>query len=121
MKRRNMYRRRPVLRKRRSCSIRRRSIGTPAALNGGLGVAENMEEAFAWYERAAQLGDAQAQCRLGDACRDGERGESDERAAFKWYLQAAELGFPPAMEYVGGCFLWGQGVKPDAVQAAAMV
>lgn len=42
-------------------------------LEWGLGVDADVGEAFAWYERAAQLGDTQAQCRLGEAFRNGER------------------------------------------------
>lgn len=37
-------------------------------LEWGLGVEADAGEAFAWYERAAELGYAQAQYRLGEAC-----------------------------------------------------
>ena len=87
-------------------------------LEWGLGVSANADEAFTWYERAAQLGDAQAQCRLGDACRKGERGEPDVQAAFGWYRRAAEQGYAPAMEYVGGMLINGDGVEKNETAGA---
>ena len=87
-------------------------------LEWGLGVTADSGEAFEWYRRAAQLKDAQALCRLGDAERDGELGAPDAEAAFGWYRQAAELGYPSAMEYVAGCYFYGRGVKLDMEEAA---
>jgi TPR repeat protein len=87
-------------------------------LEWGLGVTAESASAFMWYERAAQLGDAQAQCRLGDAARNGELGAPDAEAAFNWYQQAAMQGYPPAMEYVAGCYFYGRGVRLDMEEAA---
>ena len=74
--------------------------------------------AFVWYEHAAQLGNVQAMCRMGDIERDGERGAANPEAAFAWYLKAAEAGYPPAMEYVASCYFYGRGVAADLKEAS---
>jgi TPR repeat protein len=71
-----------------------------------------------WYEHAAQLGNVQAMCRMGDMERDGERGTPNAEAAFSWYLKAAKAGYPPAMEYVASCYFYGRGVAADLKEAA---
>ena len=55
-------------------------------LEWGLGVTADAGEAFAWYERAAQLGDPQAQCRLYF----GQGAEQDMAAATARRAKATE-------------------------------
>jgi len=92
-------------------------FGYARCLEWGLGVSANADDAFRWYERAAQLGDAQALCRLGEAAQKGERGEPDGKAAFGWYMKAAQQAFPPAMESVGRCYADAFGVERDMEEA----
>lgn len=93
-------------------------FGYARSLEWGLGVTANQSEAFVWYERAAQLGNVSAMCRMGDAERDGEQNTPNAEAAFAWYRLAAEQGYPPAMEYVAGCYFYGRGVALDMQEAA---
>lgn len=50
------------------------------------------EEAVKWYLKAAQQGDADAQCCLGDCYQYGDGVEENEEEAIKWYRLAAEQG-----------------------------
>ena len=56
------------------------------------GVAQSDVEAARWFRKAADQGDAEAQCHLGDMFAEG-RGEAqnDEEAA-RWYRKAADQG-----------------------------
>ena len=58
----------------------------------GRGVAHCDVEAARWFRKAADQGDAEAQCHLGDMFAEG-RGEAqnDEEAA-RWYRKAADQG-----------------------------
>ena len=50
------------------------------------------EEAVSWYRKAAELGHAEAQYRMGKSYYEGKGAERDYAEAEKWYRKAAEQG-----------------------------
>jgi localization factor PodJL len=63
----------------------------------GRGVAQNLEEAAKWYDRAAQAGMMPAVFRLGTLYEKGLGVNKDTDIARRYYLQAAERGNAKAM------------------------
>ena len=68
------------------------------------------------YRKAADQGDAEAQCDLGVCYEVGSGVPKDEVEAVKWYRKAAEQGNAAAQSGLGGCYAYGIGVKEDAVE-----
>jgi len=54
------------------------------------GIPENDVEAFKWYRKAAQQGNAIAQSNLGFMYDNGEGVPGNDAEAVKWYKKAAE-------------------------------
>ena len=83
----------------------------------GIGYAYDMlnchEEAVAWYRKAAEQGDAMAQCNLGISYDIGEGVEQDYAMAVEWYRKAAEQGNTQAQCNLGVMYEFGQGVEQD--------
>lgn len=69
----------------------------------GRGVPADADQARHWYERAAALGNARAEYRLGEQMLDESSEESRERTlsgALPWMRLAANRGFPPAQYWM---------------------
>ena len=62
----------------------------------GRGVAKDDYEAVKWYRKAADQGDARAQCNLGLMYENGRGVSKDEYEAVKWFRKAAEQGYENA-------------------------
>jgi TPR repeat protein len=58
----------------------------------GLGVAVDIKQAAAWYERSANYGYGPAQYNLATLLETGDAGRKDEVEALKYYILAAEQG-----------------------------
>ena len=69
--------------------------------------------AVSWYRKAAELGYAPAQTRLGYLLDQYEENEE----AVKWYQQAAQQGHAEAQYRLSGMYAAGEGVKQDKEQA----
>jgi TPR repeat protein len=84
----------------------------------GDGVMLNLEKAFEWYQKAANLGHARGMCNLG-VCYDSGHGvaQSDALAA-EWYEKAANLGHAHGMFNLGVCYGLGKGVAQNDKLAA---
>ncbi|WP_221898635.1 tetratricopeptide repeat protein [Bathymodiolus japonicus methanotrophic gill symbiont] len=50
------------------------------------------KEAFRWYRKSAEQGNAGAQYYLGKMYRNGQGGVWDDKEAVKWFRKAAEQG-----------------------------
>ena len=59
------------------------------------------EEAAEWYERAAVIGHADAQCQLGRMYDMGEGVVENEKKAVEWYREAAEQGHADGQYWLG--------------------
>ena len=83
----------------------------------GKGVPQNENEAFQWIKKAAELGFAVAQNKLGDMLYIGSGAPKDYVEATKWYRKAAEQGDAVAQNNLGDMYYIGQGIKEDYAEA----
>ncbi len=84
----------------------------------GWGVSYDMVSAVEWWRKAADLGDAYANDRLGYCYRLGQGGlPKDAEQAFAHYLKAAEGGYSEGYFSVGLCYKEGDGVERDDEKA----
>ena len=72
-----------------------------------------------YYQKAAKLGNADAQYRLAQFYEDGYYVKRSNKKAFNWYLHAANGGHPEAAEKVAHMYEKGKGTKRDDQKAAA--
>jgi TPR repeat protein len=85
----------------------------------GQGVPRDLAQAAALYERAAKLGNAEAQFNLGNMYLLGEGVPRDDDWAFTWFREAAQQGHPLAKKNVDQ-FYKAAGMRPPAEGAAPM-
>jgi hypothetical protein len=83
----------------------------------GSGVEKDYGKAFDWYEKAAKLGDAKAQCQIGLMYRYGLGITQDYSKAKKWFEKAAHKGDANAQYNLGVLYHNGQGVAKDYAKA----
>ncbi|HSR71775.1 MAG TPA: hypothetical protein VLL72_05280, partial [Kiloniellales bacterium] len=83
----------------------------------GQGVRKNHALALRSYRKAAEMGHAAAQNRLGWMYEKGEGVESDYVEAVKWYRRAAEQGHVNAMNDLGYMYRQGWGVPQSHSEA----
>ncbi|MFG3691670.1 tetratricopeptide repeat protein [Micromonospora sp. NPDC047740] len=69
------------------------------------------------YERAAELGSAEAAHNLGVLYATGRGVAQDQAAALRWYQRSAELGSVSARRMVGLMYATGEGVPVDQDEA----
>ena len=87
------------------------------AYTEGLGMEINEDLAFAWYFRAANLGNALAAHNLGNAYREGAGLPQDSNIAAYWYRLAADKGDALPMFWLGQMYEAGEGVEQSREQA----
>lgn len=83
----------------------------------GIGVEEDYEEAFIWYQKAAEQGYVEALFGLGLCYVDGMGVEEDEEEAVKWFRMAAELGNADGQNWLAYCYEKGLGVDRNEEEA----
>ena len=83
----------------------------------GLGIAQNLQQAFSWYRKAADSGDASSMTQVGVMYETGYGVEQDYPQALDWYRKAADAGNSDAMTNLGIMYSSGRGVKQDLNQA----
>ncbi len=83
----------------------------------GNGVPKSEAEAFRWWRRAADQGNADAQNMMGNCCFDGYGVERNYSYAVGWYRLAVEQGHAEAMYHLGACYYFGYGVTRNATEA----
>jgi TPR repeat protein len=83
----------------------------------GRGVAQDYQQALAWYTRAAEAGHPGAQFNLGNMYHLGTGVPQDSARAVIWWTLAAERGLPGAMLNLGIAYHLGEGVAHDPVRA----
>jgi len=102
--------------------------------HGKGGVERDTKEAVAWYRKAAEQEQADAQYSLGMCYEKGEGVEQDNKEAKTWCLKAAKQGHEEAVAWcrraaeqgdadaqfeLGQCYANGRGVEKDAKEAVA--
>jgi len=83
----------------------------------GQGTALNQQEAFKWFQKAAEKNYARAQYKLGYLYHRGEGVRQNDSLAFKWAYKSAQQSYKPAMYYVGKLYAEGDGVNKDINKA----
>jgi hypothetical protein len=71
----------------------------------------------AWYRKAAEQGNAEAQFNLGLSYAKGLGAQQNFAEAAVWYNKAANQGFAEAQEHLGSLYYRGRGVPQDYAQA----
>lgn len=84
----------------------------------GSGVEQDYRQAHEWLLRAAELGHAGAQAKLGFMYTDGLAVRQDFGRAFDWYSKAARGGNVDGLYNLGIFYSYGWGVAADRVMAA---
>ena len=78
------------------------------------------EDAFKWYEHAANQGIAQAQLRLSQMYQAGEGVDKDETAATHWLFKAASQGIAQAEYEYAIALEFGRGIKRAQMEQVAV-
>lgn len=78
---------------------------------------EDAKEAIKWFRKAAQQGDADGQCYLGNMYEEGDGVPRDYAEAVKWYRKAADQGNTTGQCELGGMYFMGRGVSQNYVEA----
>jgi septal ring-binding cell division protein DamX len=84
----------------------------------GQGVAVDFRQAHDWLLKAADMGHAAAQARLGFLYTDGKAVARDHQQAFEWFSKAAKRGNVDGLYNLGIFYLNGWGVAQDTALAA---
>ena len=79
----------------------------------GIGVDENHEKAFFYYEKAAQTGDPAALNKLGNMYAQGKGCTKNPSKAASYYLAAAEKGNKYSQHNVAWCYWDGIGIEKN--------
>ena len=82
-----------------------------------MGTRLNKRRALRRYRKAAELGHAKAQFRLGMIYSEGLAVDVDSAQAVSWLEKSADQGLPNAQFLLAGFYSRGEGVEPDPAQA----
>ena len=85
--------------------------GLANAYLNGEGVEKNASEAFRWFLKSAELGEAQAQHNVSVCFKFGTGTPKDPIASLVWLKKGAESGFPESQASLGECYFYGNGVQ----------
>lgn len=86
----------------------------------GQGVERDFEQARSWWDKAAQAGESSSAYDLGILYRRGQGGvPRDVATSIKLWTQAARGGLAVAQNALGACYMNGDGVDADMVEAWA--
>jgi len=83
----------------------------------GVHVVANLANAYEWYLKAANAGDASAMYRLALFAETGKAGSLNPATAFDLYRKAAEKGHADAQLGVSSCYRLGYGVEKNPAEA----
>jgi hypothetical protein len=84
----------------------------------GKGVPKDLQQAAAWYQKAADKKDIAGELHLAALYRDGGKGFARDMAqAAEWYRKAADQGEVEAQATMGTLYSMGQGVQVNYVEA----
>lgn len=95
--------------------------GNPEAQNnigvcydqGGMGVAQDLNQAFLWYNKAAVQNYALAQYNMGCCYMYGRGVGMDYKKAVEWFRKSADNDCPNAQYNLGVCYMNGQGLPQN--------
>lgn len=108
----------PELKARAENGFLAQEIELAAAYLTGHGVAQDLEAAAYWYQKAAERGSPEAQNQMGYLYETGTGVPANSTRAFHWYQLSAASGFAKAKVNLGVLYVWGTGVPKDEALAA---
>ena len=111
------YAREAVVTCREALSDQPEDAPTMARLARALTAADENEEAYELYHKAAALGDTMAMNGLAIAYQEGRGTDKDESEALRWFRMAAESGDLWAQTNLGWRYETGRGVGQDHAEA----
>ncbi|KAF9962068.1 hypothetical protein BGZ72_010674 [Mortierella alpina] len=80
---------------------------------GMYGKVVDFEQAFYYYEKAAEKGNGKAMATIGNMYSQGQGTTKSPEKAFEWWLKAAQLGIPVAQNEIGYCYRDGWGTNQN--------
>lgn len=83
----------------------------------GIGVERSLGRALEYYQKSAELGDAEAMATVGKAYMYGDGVRKDGKTGLEWNRKSAEAGNISGIRNLGLCYDFGIGTKKDAVKA----
>lgn len=83
----------------------------------GIGVKQDVKQAFDWFKQAAEQGNRDAQYYLGREYYTGHGVPMDDKKAAEWWFEAATQGHPKAQHKIGNLFVAGRGVPRNKDEA----
>jgi TPR repeat protein len=86
----------------------------------GWGVTKDDKEAFRWFRKAAELGYAAAQTRVGIDYWEGKGTTQNYDESIPWFRKAASQGDPYGREWLGDAYRMAHGVEGDMTKAAQL-
>ena len=72
---------------------------------------KDYSKAMKWYLKAADKGNAHAQCQIGNMYNSAQGVTADYSTALKWFLKSANQGNTEAQRHIGDLYLAGRGVN----------
>lgn len=87
----------------------------------GVGIGADPNQAFQYYKKGAEQGDADAQLMLADMYYNGKAVKQDFKQAAYWFEKSAEQGNAEAQHAVGDMYLNGRGVGKDTQKGVEFV
>lgn len=88
--------------------------------NNDTGTNGSKEDAFLYYEKAAEQGNTEAEFWTGRCYYFGEGVEKNVKESIKWYQKAAAKNHPRAQNGLACCYYEGEGVEEDLQKAAEL-
>jgi hypothetical protein len=95
----------------------RRAVALAVLYAKGRGVIKSDQQAVAWYRKAAEQGNADAQFNLGLMYAAGSGVPADDQQASSWYVKAADQGNAKAQFKLGVVYATGRGVQQNDYDA----
>jgi len=83
----------------------------------GQGTNQDANEAFKWFQKAADKGHMRAEYKLGFLYYKGDGVNKNGEQAFKWLSKSANKGYTPAQFYIGKMYSAGIGVDRNYSKA----
>lgn len=75
------------------------------------------EIALRYFQKAANLGDAEGAFMVGLSYYDGVGTRRNYKRAVDYFQRALEMGDTRALPYLGACYYYGEGVRADLLKA----
>ena len=106
-----------TLQKKTSVTTTQSDVSTLLVMGNQFYNEKNYAKAFEYYTKAANQGNAQAQCNLGFCYDKGQGVAQSYTEAVKWYRKAADQGFARAQYNLGVSYEKGEGVAQSYTEA----